>query len=191
LEAHDRFRAAGYEYIGMDHFALPDDELARARREGGLRRNFMGYTTGAGTDLIAMGVSSISFVAGLFAQNTKKLNRYRDALAEDRLPTERGRALTGDDAIRARVIEDLMCRDRVDKRAVAEAFAFDFDEYFAPEIDALAPMIADELLRDSPEAIELNFLGRLFARNVAMTFDAYLKAQRATAGGRPLFSRTL
>lgn len=190
LEAHDRFRADGYRYIGMDHFALPEDELSTAFEDGSLRRNFMGFTTQAGTDLIGMGVSSISSVTNLFAQNVKKLTRYTEALDHEQLPTERGLLLTRDDEIRRRVIETIMCMNRVDKGSVEEAFGINFDDYFAGELADLAPMVADELLEITPDALELNFLGRLFARNIAMVFDAYLR-RPATDQRKPQFSRTL
>ena len=191
LAAHDRFRAAGYRYIGMDHFALPEDELSVALDQGTLHRNFMGFTTRAGTDLISMGVSSISSVTNMFAQNTKKLTRYTEALETKRFPTERGFMLSRDDELRRRVINDLMCRGRIDKTAIGDSFDIDFNDYFSEEIDRLLPMISDELMVDNAAEMEMTFLGRLFARNIAMVFDAYLGKGKAKEGKRPLFSRTL
>jgi len=190
LDAHDRFMDAGYRYIGMDHFALPDDELSIAFDEGTLHRNFMGFTTRAGTDMISAGVSSISSVNHMFAQNVKKLTTYSEEISAGRLPVERGCLLSEDDIIRQRVIGDLMCRDRVDKRAIEREMEIVFDDYFRDELPELAPMIADELLSVTDDALEITFSGRLFVRNIAMVFDAYLKEQRA-ASKRPLFSRTL
>ncbi len=190
LAAHDRFTEAGYRYIGMDHFALPDDELARAFNGGTLHRNFMGFTTRAGTDLIAMGVSSISSVREMFAQNVKKLTAYSESLDSGRFPIERGLILNEDDQIRRRVIGDLMCKDRIDKLRISEDFHIDFNRYFEDELQSLAPMIADELLVNERDSIRLSFMGRLFVRNVAMLFDAHLKRQQA-ASKRPLYSRTL
>lgn len=190
LQAYDRFREEGYDYIGMDHFALPEDELAVAFNEGTLRRNFMGYTTRAGSDLIGMGVSSISQVTNMFAQNVKKLTRYTAALQDGRLPTERGFLLSHDDLIRQRVIQDLMCRRTLDKSVIEREFGIDFDDYFAGELQALEPLIQDELLVNTPRSLELTFLGRLLNRNIAMIFDAYFQA-RQREGQKQLFSRTL
>lgn len=190
VEACDRFREEGYDYIGMDHFALPEDELARAFNDNSLRRNFMGYTTQAGTDLLGMGVSSISSVTNLFAQNVKKLTRYTAAIQDRRLPTERGFVLSKDDLIRQRVIQDLMCRRTLDKSAINREFGIDFDLYFEEELRNLEPMIQDELLTNEPDALQLTFLGRLLNRNIAMEFDAYFQAKRR-AGSKQLFSRTL
>jgi oxygen-independent coproporphyrinogen-3 oxidase len=187
LDAHDRFLAAGYRYIGMDHFALPDDELALAYDEGTMQRNFMGFTTRAGADMLAFGVSSIGFIDGLFVQNVKKLTAYEAALGEERFPVARGKRLTPDDALRRDVIGRLMCRDHVDKRAIEREHGIAFDEYFADELDRLRPMIDDGLLSVSEDALDVTFLGRLLVRNIAMVFDAYLKdpAKKRT------FSKTL
>jgi oxygen-independent coproporphyrinogen III oxidase len=190
LEAYDRFREEGYEYIGMDHFALPDDELARAFNDGTLHRNFMGYTTRAGTDLLGMGVSSISSVDNLYAQNVKKLTRYSAALAENRLPTERGFVLNGDDLIRRHVIQDLMCRRALRKRDYRDRLRHRLRRLLRRRTPLLEPMIADELLADTPDALELTFLGRLLNRNIAMVFDAYFQAKQRE-GRKQLFSRTL
>jgi oxygen-independent coproporphyrinogen III oxidase len=190
LEAYDRFREEGYEYIGMDHFALPDDELARAFADGSLHRNFMGYTTQAGSDLIGMGVSSISSVGNMYAQNVKKLTRYSAALDEGRLPTERGFVLNEDDLIRRRVIQDLMCRRTLCKSDYRDSFGIDFDDYFAEELHALDPLMRDELLANTSDALDLTFLGRLLNRNIAMIFDTYFQAKQRE-GRKQLFSRTL
>jgi oxygen-independent coproporphyrinogen-3 oxidase len=187
LEAHDRFTAAGYRYIGMDHFALPEDELARAFDDGTMQRNFMGFTTRAGADLIGMGVSAISSLDGMFAQNVKKLPAYGRAVHAGDFPTERGLLLSPDDRLRRDVIAGLMCCDHVDKRALEACHGIRFDDYFAAELAALQPMIDDELLTVNELSLDLTFLGRLFVRNIAMVFDAYLQKVRALR----LFSRTL
>lgn len=190
LTAYERFLAEGYRFIGMDHFALPDDELSKAFDNETLHRNFMGFTTKAGTDLIGMGVSSISSVQNGFAQNVKKLTQYTKAVKKGRLATERGLILTPDDEIRRRVIGDLMCRSTLDKGAIGEAFGIDFNEYFAEELGRLEPFIIDGLIENRDETIELSFVGRLLVRNVAMVFDAHLQRKLAE-GQRQTFSRTL
>ena len=189
LEAHDRLVTSGYRYIGMDHFALPGDELARAFDEGTMQRNFMGFTTRAGADLLAAGLSAISWVEGLYAQNVKKLSTYRAALAAGRFPTERGMLLSHDDLIRRDLIQSLMCRDRIDKRDLERRCGIAFDEYFARELERLEPLAKDGLLTNGADSLELTFLGRVFVRNIAMAFDTYL--QRAHSGRAPQFSRTV
>jgi len=190
LEAYDRFTGAGYRYIGMDHFALPDDELARAFDEGTMQRNFMGFTTRGGADLLGLGVSAIGSVTNLYAQNVKKLTQYREALEAGRLPTERGMLLSQDDLIRRDVIAGLMCRDHVEKKEIEARHGIEFELYFRKEIERLEPMVRDELLTIGPDSLDLTFLGRLFVRNIAMVFDAYLN--RPHAGKGPiLYSRTV
>lgn len=189
LTAHDRLTAAGFRFIGMDHFARPGDELARAFAEATMQRNFMGFTTRAGADLLGLGVSSISNVDGMYAQNEKKLSRWRAGLEAGRLPTARGRRLTAEDRLRRDVISALMCRDRLEKRSIEAAHGIRFDEHFAAELARLEPLAADGLLRLGPDALELTFLGRLFVRNIAMVFDAYLARRRGD--DRPMFSKTL
>jgi oxygen-independent coproporphyrinogen-3 oxidase len=187
LDAHDRFMGAGYRYIGMDHFALPDDELARAYDEGTMQRNFMGFTTRAGADMAALGVSSIGYLDGLFVQNVKKLTKYGEALAVEEFPVERGKLLSADDHLRRDVIGQLMCRDHIDKREIEGRHGVVFDEYFAEELGRLKPMVDDGLLTLSEESLDVTFLGRLLVRNIAMVFDAYLKRP----GGKRMFSRTI
>lgn len=187
LAAHERFTASGYDAIGMDHFARAGDPLARARRERTMQRNFMGYTTQAGTDLLALGVSSISATDGLFAQNTKRLSTHRTALVRGELPVERGMTLSDEDRLRRTVITELMCHGVAVKSEIEAAHGVDFDEHFAGELTALAPMAADGLVVLRGDRVELTLLGIFFARNVAMVFDTYIRRPRAT----PLFSRTL
>jgi oxygen-independent coproporphyrinogen III oxidase len=188
-EAIERFRAAGYRQIGMDHFALPDDELARASEEGRLHRNFMGYTTRPAPDMVAAGVSAIGDVGGAFAQNTKKLSSYYAAIDEGRFPVERGYRLDADDHVRRYVISELMCNFRVEVAAVESRFGIGFVRYFAREIEELAAGPAgDGFLKIGADRLEVTPLGRLFVRNVAMTFDRHL---RARGGEKPVFSRTI
>ena len=176
----------------MDHFALPDDELGRALEARTLHRNFMGYTVQSARDMVALGVSGIGDVQGLFVQNTKKLPEYYAAVDAGRFPTERGYALDDDDALRRFVITALMCNGRVDIREVENRFDVNFAEYFAAELaDLAAPGSprADGLVEVDADAIEVTPVGRMFVRNVCMVFDRYLRAR--TAGASPVFSRTI
>lgn len=178
LAARDFFIDAGYIAIGLDHFAKPHDSLAQADRNGTLLRNFMGYTVQAGPDLLGFGVTAIGDVDGALVQNSMKLSRYHKAIKQGRLPTERGLLRTEPDRLRGRVISDLMCRHRVVKAEIEQAFGEDFDAYFGSERQQLAAMQADGLLVETPDAVELTELGRPFVRNIAMVFDAYTKAAK-------------
>jgi oxygen-independent coproporphyrinogen III oxidase len=188
-----RFLAAGYAQIGMDHFAVPEDELARAVEQRRLFRNFMGYTVHRATEMIGAGVSSISSVEGAFAQNLKKpLSDYYRAIEEGILPVERGRALDEDDRIRGRTITELMCNFCVRFDELSRELGIDFSEYFAPELELLAGEdgpVHRELVRLDGESLRVTPLGRLFVRNVAMVFDRYLAAK--SKGDGPVFSRTV
>ena len=166
--------AAGYVFIGMDHFAKPDDPLAQALRDRTLHRNFQGYTTCGDCDLVAFGVSSISHVDGGYAQNVKTISEYGNALLEDRFATCRGLDMSGEDRLRHDVIMRLMCHFRLDKREIERAYGIDFDRHFAADLPKLEPMIADGLVEVAADRIEVTPLGRLLVRNVAMAFDAYL-----------------
>ena len=189
VEARTRFLAAGYRPIGMDHFALPDDELARAAEAGRLHRNFMGYTTRPAPDMIGFGVSAIGDVAGAFAQNTKKLSTYYAALDGGRFPIERGYALDDDDARRRYVVTQLMCNLQLDMRDVEHRFGIVFDEYFALERGELAEgPIAHGFLRQDGNWLRVTPAGRLFVRNICMIFDRHLRRKRAEA---QVFSRTV
>ena len=191
LDARERFLAAGYVEIGMDHFALPSDELAEARRNRRLHRNFMGYTVKMGSDMVAVGVSGIGDARGAFAQNEKKLSRYYEALDAGRFPIERGYALDPDDLIRRETIARLMCNLWLDTQAVEREFDIKFADYFAKEIASLqAPEgpVAHGFVAIAPDHIEIVGLGRFFVRNVAMIFDRYLESRTS---GKPVFSRTV
>jgi len=183
----ERLEAAGFRHIGMDHFARPEDELAVAQREGKLHRNFQGYSTRGGTDLVACGVTGISGLARCYAQNVKELADYDARLAAGQAPTERGLRLSDEDLLRRRVIQELMCNLRLDTTEISRLHGVDFDAHFVAEIGALAELEADGLVLRRPGRIEITALGRLFARNVAMCFDAYLGGRR----DQPLYSRTV
>jgi len=179
--------AGGYRFIGMDHFALPDDELAIALDNGTLHRNFQGYSTHAGADVVAFGVSGISQMDGVYAQNLKGLPDYYNRIDEDRLTTYRGYKVNRDDRIRRFVIMQLMCTSRVEKARVESRFGIDFDAYFSNSLEALRPMAADGLVERSEDAVTVLPAGHLFIRNAAMAFDAYL----STSATQPLHSKTV
>jgi oxygen-independent coproporphyrinogen-3 oxidase len=174
----------------MDHFALPDDELARAHDDRTLSRNFMGYTTKRGTEIIGLGSSAISDVADAYAQNHRRLASYYEAVDAGELPVERGIALDPDDRLRRFVITELMCNGRLRAAEVAARFGVDLAVGFAAELDALhAPggLIEAGMVAVTDGDIEATPLGRPFIRNVAMIFDARLGATR----GEQVFSRTV
>lgn len=178
----------GYRYIGMDHFALPDDELTRAQADGTLRRNFMGYTTCADSDLYAFGPSSIADLDRAYLQNERNVHAYLELMGARDLPVVRGMDLSDDDRLRREVINRLFCLLRVDKADVAARFGIDFDATFADALAALAPLEADGLVALTPDAIRVTPRGQILLRNVAMVFDAYL-AKTPPEGRR--FSRTV
>jgi len=186
--AIEKFLSAGYVQIGMDHFAVPSDELAIARVQRRLHRNFMGYTTKIAPDMLGLGVSAIGDVRGAFAQNVKKLSTYYAALDEGCFPIERGYVLDADDRVRRYVITQLMCNFYLDRRAFEGRFDVAFDDYFAPEVAELAAgAVADGFLELHPDRLEVLPPGRCFVRNICMTFDRYLR-QKA---GQQIFSRTI
>lgn len=170
----ERLGEAGYAYIGMDHFARPDNELYEALESGGLRRNFQGYSTWRGTDIHAFGLSAISQVADLYFQNRKELPPYTETVEAGQLPVFRGVRLNRDDLIRREVIEHLMCRPTLEYASLSERLGVPFLAYFGDAIDRLAPLEDDGLVRVTDEAIHITPTGRLFLRNIAMQFDAYL-----------------
>jgi len=191
-ETIDAFVGAGYRQIGMDHFALPDDELARAIDNRSLNRNFMGYTVQSARDMVALGVSGIGDVQGAFIQNTKKLSEYYAALDAGRFPVERGYALDEDDRIRRHVITELMCNAHLDMGDVERRFGIAFSRYFEHELAELTKddsPATDGLVQVNDRSIDVTPAGRLFIRNVCMVFDRYLRARTATA--QPVFSRTV
>jgi oxygen-independent coproporphyrinogen-3 oxidase len=178
---------AGYEYVGMDHFALPDDELIKARTAGTLQRNFQGYSTHAACDLVGLGVTSIGRIGRTFAQNIKSLPEYQAALEAGRLPVQRGVVMTDDDCVRAAVIQELMCYGRITAASVERRFSIAFASYFAAELARLEPFEQDGLVKLRPGVIEVTPRGRLLLRNVAMVFDAYLQ----NAPAEPIYSRAI
>ena len=186
----ERLTGAGYVYIGMDHFALPGDELVRAQQAGTLQRNFQGYSTRAECDLVALGVSSISKIGDSYAQNAKTLPDYYRRIAAGTLAVERGIALDADDRLRRTVIQQLMCATRLDFASVEAGHGIRFEEYFGRELQALAPLVADGLVVREDRGLRITARGRLLLRTVAMVFDAHLaKAQPET--GQPRFSRVV
>lgn len=172
---------AGYVYVGMDHFALPNDALAVAKRQGRLHRNFQGYSTQPDCDLIALGVSSIGRVGPTFSQNVKTLDEYYDLLNQGRLPVARGMALSRDDLVRRTVIMALMCQGSVLFESVELSHLVVFKQYFASEMEALATMQDQGLLTIDESGIHVTELGWFFVRGVAMVFDKYLQADKNRA----------
>ncbi|GGP19305.1 oxygen-independent coproporphyrinogen III oxidase [Silvimonas iriomotensis] len=179
--AIERLTEAGYVYIGMDHFALPDDDLAVAQRRGTLQRNFQGYSTWAESDLLAFGVSGIGKVGAGYFQNAKEIEQYYAMLDEDILPIVRGYELNRDDLLRRSVIQGLMCRFNLDFGQVETAWLVDFKTYFAPELAVLDAMMRDDLLIISPEGIEVTPKGRMLIRSIAMVFDRHLREKTTAA----------
>lgn len=184
-----RLAAAGYLYIGMDHFALPDDDLATAQARGGLHRNFMGYTTHADSDLVGLGVSAISHIGDSFSQNPRDLPSWQQSLDEGRLPVFRGMRLDEDDQLRADLIQTLMCQGEVPIRALERRYGIDFDAYFSDALIKLQPLAEDGLVRVGSDRISVTPRGRLLLRNIAMCFDRYLEHSAAVA--TPRFSRAI
>jgi oxygen-independent coproporphyrinogen-3 oxidase len=173
-QAIEKLTVVGYVYIGMDHFALPDDELALAQANGGLHRNFMGYTTHADSDLIGLGVSAIGHIGDTFSQNPRDLLLWQQAIDEGRLPVARGMQLNGDDQLRADLIQRLMCQGEVSIGALEQRYGIEFETYFAKALVRLRPLAADGLVSVEPDRIKVSPHGRLLLRNIAMCFDRYL-----------------
>jgi oxygen-independent coproporphyrinogen III oxidase len=180
-QAIDRLTAEGYIYIGMDHFARPDDELAVAQRQGTLQRNFQGYSTHRDCDLLAFGISAIGKVGASYGQNVRTLDEYYERLDRGVLPCLRGYELNADDRLRRDVIGTLMCGSAVDFRTIDVRHGIAFREYFAPELEALVPLAADGLVEIDDWSITITPRGRLLMRTVAMQFDRYLREQREKA----------
>lgn len=181
------FLEAGYRAIGMDHFALPTDELSAALDGRRLHRNFMGYTVVPAADMIGFGVSAIGEIGGAYAQNEKRPAMYYHALDEGRFPTHAGARLTEDDEIRRWVIRQLMCNFFLDGAELARRFGVDYDAYFAQEERDLAPLYGEGFLRREGGTLVVLPLGQVFIRNIAMVFDAYLKKPEHFSA----FSRTV
>ena len=183
----DAFIDAGYVYVGMDHFALPTDALAVAKRQGRLHRNFQGYSTQPDCDLIGLGVSAIGRVGATYSQNAKSLEEYYDHLDQGRLPVVRGLALNRDDLVRRAVIMALMCQGEVLFEPMDQAWLIDFRRYFAPELEQLESMAEQGLVALTAEGVKVTPMGWFFVRGIAMVFDRYLQADR----NRARFSRII
>ena len=175
------FMAAGYVYVGMDHFALPTDALAVAKRQGRLHRNFQGYSTQPDCDLIALGVSSIGRIGATYSQNVKTLDEYYDLLDQGRFPIARGLALTRDDLVRRAVIMALMCQGTVQFESIELAHLLDFPAYFAKELEALQPLQEQGMVVVDGAGIQVTAQGWFFVRAVAMVFDRHLQTDRTRA----------
>ncbi len=173
--AIERLGEVGYRYVGMDHFALPEDELVRAQAKGELHRNFQGYSTHAQCDLVGLGVSAISHVADCYSQNAKNLKTYCTLLDDAVLPVSRGLMLDDDDKLRGGVIQGLMCHGRVCFEDIQRRHSVDFEDYFSTELEALKPLQDDRLVEVSGDSITVTPRGWLVVRSVAMVFDRYLR----------------
>jgi len=172
--AIEKLSQAGYRYIGMDHFALPFDDLARAQAQGSLHRNFMGYTTHAQADLIGLGVSAISHVGYSYSQNQRELALWESTIDSGRLPTARGMQMSADDVLRADLIQQLMCRGQIDIATLERRYGIEFKTYFAADLQRLSALSRDDLVVQSADRIEVTQAGRLLLRVVAACFDHYL-----------------
>lgn len=166
---------AGYQFIGMDHFALPDDELAVAQRNGVLHRNFQGYTTQGDCDLLGLGVSAISMIGDCYAQNQKELKKYYASVDEQREALWKGVSLDADDLLRREVIKSLICNFQLDMQDIEQRFGVEFKIYFAEDIGLLQTFINDELVTVDERYIQVTLKGRLLIRNICMCFDKYLR----------------
>jgi oxygen-independent coproporphyrinogen-3 oxidase len=177
----DAFLDAGYVYVGMDHFALPTDALAIAKRQGRLHRNFQGYSTQPDCDLIGLGVSAIGRVGATYSQNAKTLEEYYDYLDQGRLPVVRGLALNRDDLVRRAAIMALMCQGELLIEPMEQAWLIDFRRYFAAELERLEEMQDQGLVELGDEGVRVTSMGWFFVRGIAMVFDRYLQADRTRA----------
>lgn len=187
--AVEMFTKAGYRQIGMDHFALPDDELAVAQNDGRLHRNFMGYTLQTAPEMIGFGMSAIGYVNDAFFQNHSKLDSYEKAIAEPGFAVYRGLQLNRDDLVRQYVISQLMCNFRLHYQALEQQFGVRYDKYFATEHPRLDGFVKDDLMKIDERGLFISPVGRTFVRNIAMAFDAYLDENGESKGVR--FSRTI
>jgi len=183
----DRLTQAGYVYIGMDHFALPDDELSLALEAGTLQRNFQGYSTHNECDLIGLGVSAIGKIGNCYAQNIKEIARWKGAVAGGQLPIWRGIQLTPEDQLRRGVIEAIMCGGKVEYERFERLFELDFNDFFAAELNRMENLAEDGLVALEEDRFEATPAGRLLLRAIAMIFDAYLQPAHLT----PSYSRVI
>ncbi len=183
----EKLTDAGYVFIGMDHFAKPDDELAIALREKKLYRNFQGYSTHAGADLYSMGITGISQIGKIYAQNVKKEKEYFEALDNETLPIERGIYLTDDDLLRRHVITKVMCDFELDFESVDKKFNIEFEKYFGKGLEGLVEFVTDGLVEIKNRKLTVTNMGRLLIRNIAMNFDGYIERKEDKAK----YSRTV
>ena len=179
--AVDKLTNAGYVYIGMDHFAKPEDELAVAQRQGRLHRNFQGYSTHSDCDLVALGPSAIGKIGPTYSQNYRELEEYYGALDKDKLPIMRGMELNEDDLVRRAIIQALMCHFELTKEYFVNNFKIDFDSYFATELEELREYEREGLLAMTPQKISVTPKGRMLIRNICMVFDKYLRTRQQHA----------
>jgi len=188
-----RLTEAGYVYIGMDHFALPGDDLAIAQQQGRLHRNFQGYSTHAEADMVSCGLSAISAVASTYSQNVKSLDAYYDAIDKNELPIVRGIRLTMDDVLRRLIIQRLMCNFELSIASIETAYPITFLSYFAQELKQLRELEQDGLVLLDEEWLTVTPKGRLLIRNICMVFDRYLQTNSQAAGEVPLrrYSKTI
>lgn len=184
----DKLSDAGYTYIGMDHFAKPDDELTIAMENGTLYRNFQGYSTHAGIDLFALGITSIAMLSDTYMQNVKTLKEYYTLIDQDQLPIMRGIILNREDILRREVITELMCNFRLSKKKIETKYDINFDVYFKEALKELQSLKDDGLIELESDKLSVTNAGRLLIRNIAMKFDAYLMKKEKD---KPQFSRTV
>jgi oxygen-independent coproporphyrinogen-3 oxidase len=185
----ERLAAEGYVYIGMDHFAKADDEIVKAQKAKTLYRNFQGYTTNRNCDIYAFGVSAISQTEDVYVQNAKNLAEYQRRIGAGGLATERGLHISRDDKIRREAISHVMCDLELDKARFGAQWGIDFDTFFAEALPELEDLAADGLVQLEPGVIKVTETGRIFLRNIAMPFDAYLRQQSVEI--KPRYSKTL
>ena len=172
----------------MDHFAKPEDELTVAMQNGTLYRNFQGYSTHAGINLFAIGITSIGMLSDIYVQNYKRLEDYYQSIDEGRLPVMRGVTLNEDDQLRREVITELMCNFRLNKSFFEQKYNMQFDDYFAEALENLRSFEDDNLIMLGEKQLKVTDIGRLLIRNIAMNFDYYLMKKQ---GEKPQFSRTV
>lgn len=187
--AIELFTEAGYQQIGMDHFALPEDELSKAQTDGRLHRNFMGYTVQSCPEMIGIGMSSIGYINNSFFQNYSTLDKYMNAIKDDKFSVFRGMILSEDDLIRQYVINSLMCNFVLDFNTFKNKFNISYHDYFSEEHKKLSEFFVDNLMEPPNGKLQITPVGRTFIRNIAMSFDAYL--DKDLPGEKPTFSRTI
>ncbi len=184
----EKLNAAHYVYIGMDHFAKPDDELAVAQRDGTLQRNFQGYSTRSDCDLIAFGITGISQIGNTYSQNVKEIESYKALIGLKQIPVEKGVVIDADDLVRKQVIKSLICQFALNFKDINRQFGIEFRTYFSTELNRLQPMVDDQLVTVSDSSITVTVRGRLLIRNICMVFDRHLETQGAATRR---FSRAL